>query len=191
MQGFRKPPLPDEILADAFDRALNEGISFSKLAAEYRKDKATFNRELLRYRPYVKWLNDRRQDPSLRYIDLRSMLTKGFNIRHIAELFDMSYDDTVAEIRKLEAADGRTYLSDDSDSEYKHFITVYDVERFREKVNVGELLVYDRTDDGVMLFCKVLKKHRYFATTDVGTVQWNWLCVKNERRLYFDEIIWG
>ena len=188
-QGIPKPPIPDSVLAETFERALNEGVSFSRLAADYKRDKAALVRQLMRYKPYADWLYKRRRDPITRYIDLRAMLIKGFSIRHIAEIFDMTYDEMVKDIRKLEAADNRIYLQDSKDTEYKRFITIYDVERFRSMVQVGELLVYDKTEDGILIYCRILKKHRYFATTDVGAVQWNWLCVKNERRLYSDEII--
>lgn len=190
-QGIKKPPLPESTLAEAFERALEDGVSYSRLAADYRRDRATFTRALLAYKPYAEWLYQRRKNPTLRYEDLRSMLIKGFTIRHIAELFDFTYDEMVADVRKLEAADGRKYLSDNRhDTGYKHYITVYDVEVFKRKVQVGELLVCSETEDGIIVYCKVLKKHNHFATTDMGAIQWNWLCVKNERRLYNDEIIY-
>lgn len=180
----------DLVLKDIFQQAL-DGASYASIASKQRTTKDNLIEQLSEYRPYKKWLADRRRSPSLRYDDLRVMLTRGFTTRHIAELFQLSYDELKMEIHRLENADKRKYITDPAAEESKRVITVYDVEIFKEIVQIGELLKCDKTEDGIVIWCKVLKKHKWFATTDCGCQEWNWLCVQNPERYFDNEIIYG
>ena len=62
-------------------------------------------------------------------------------------------------------------------------VYVWDVARFKRSVRIGEYLFYDETTDGIRIDCKVLKKYPWFAVTDVGCIDWNWLCVMNKERI--------
>lgn len=182
--------ITDMMCAEIVSRAF-AGVTFAKIASEIRTNKEALINRLDLYEPYASWVLACRTNPAQRMDEIRELMSKGIHTRHIAELLQMTYDGLLQEIHKLELADGKVYLTSSEASEVKKHITVYDVERFKRMVQVGESLVYDMTEDGVLRYCTIQKKCKHFAMTDVGCVQWNWLTVKNERRLISDEIVYG
>ncbi len=172
-------------------RELIDGKSYAQAAYEYKTAKYSLMSVMGEYRPYRTWINTRKQNRLLMEDEFRQYLLSGKPVAFLSELYDMTYDETRKFVHSLELRDGESYLGIADSSAGKRFITVADVARFKVDVQVGEMLVCDETEDGVQLYGRVLKKHLWYADTEFGAIDWNWLCVKNIRRLDGDEIIHG
>ena len=167
------------------------GYSFAQTAYRYKTVKHTIENLMKSYRPFRTWINERKQHRTLLEDEVRSYLLSGKPLSFCAELYDMDYSDMRQFVRDMEYMDGRRYLGEADSIEARKLITVQDVARFKVSVNVGELLCCDETEDGIMIYCKILKKHMWYADTDMGCIDWNWLAVRNERRVFGNEAIYG
>lgn len=167
------------------------GTSYAQAAYTYKTAKRTLQDIMREYRPYRAWTEVRRKNRLLLEDEVRQYLMSGKPVVFCAELYDMSYEDMRQFVHGMELRDGKQYLGIADSRNVKKYITVQDVAEFKKIVQVGETLICDETEDGIVVCCTILKKHLWYADTDMGTIDWNWLCVKNERRLFSDEIIYG
>ena len=181
--------LMDE-LPQMFDELIS-GSSYAKVANVHKTTKQRLMQLMENYRPYKLWLLARNNNRALLRDEVKDYLAEGATIRFLSELYCMEYSEMRKFVHEIEVEESKQYVSDVEQPFLEKHITVADVEKFKVMVNVGELLIYDQTDDGVLLYCKILKKHLWLATTDKGCIDWNWLCVKNPNRYYNNEIIWG
>ena len=179
-----------QLLPEIFER-LQSGVAFSRLAYEYKTGKVTLMNLIYEYKPYRTWVNYRKKNPKSMERDLKKRLEDGATVAYLAELYNMDYGEMRNKVRDIEIGTNKLYLDTSDREAMKSVFTVHDVNEFKIKVQVGELLVCDQTEDGIVLYCKILKKHLWYADTDMGCIDWNWLCVKNERRLRDDEILYG
>lgn len=172
-------------------REMIDGESYSKLAYKYKTSKPLLMSVMREYRAYKHWLLARKQDSMLMDQEIRQYLDNGMTVANLAELYWVSYDTMRTRVNEIEKTTKNEYLGPVDRAETKRYVTVDDVKEFKIRVQVGELLICDETEDGVLIYCKILKKHLWYADTDMGSVDWNWLCVKNMRRLFDNEIIYG
>ena len=181
--------LMDE-MPQMFDELIS-GVSYAKIANYHKTTKQRLMQLMANYKPYKLWLLARVNDRSLLREEVKDYLAEGQTIRFLSELYCMEYSEMRKFVHEIEVEESKQYVSDVEQPFLEKHITVADVERFKVMVNVGELLIYGQSEDGVLLYCKILKKHLWFATTDQGCIDWNWLCINNTKRYYDNEIIWG
>ena len=178
------------ILPDVFEGLLS-GMSFAKLACEYKTSKVMLMSVIYDYKPYKEWVRYRKRNPKSMEKDLKKRLDAGATVSYLAELYNMDYGEMRCKVRDIEIGTNQSYLDSSDREAMQSVFTIADVNEFKIKVQVGELLIYDQTEDGIVMYCKILKKHLWYADTDMGSIDWNWLCVNNERRLRNDEILYG
>lgn len=189
----RDPNTPARLLSERsiILREMLSGESYAHLAYRHRTSKKYLMDMMRRYKPYKSWLLARQTDSLLMDAEIRQYLDDGLTVAFLSELYDVGYDEMRDRVHRIEMRVDTDYLSQSDKAMTKKYVTVDDVKDFKIKVNVGEMLICDETEDGVLIYCTILKKHLWYADTDMGSIDWNWLAVKNERRLFDDEIIYG
>lgn len=166
------------------------GTSYAQAAYKYKTQKRTLHDIMRNYKPYTSWIEVRKKNKFMLEDEVRQYLLSGKALVFCAELYDIPYDDMRQFVHGMEQRDGKQYLGMADSEKVKRHITVYDVAEFKKQVQVGDMLICDQTEDGLLIYCRIQKKHLWYADTDMGTIDWNWLCVKNMRRID-DETLYG
>ena len=175
---------------EAIFSELLSGADYPKVAQFHNTSVAMIKYWMSHFDTMRKWRGELRADPKRMKEEILRELGLGCDLLFMTELLGLNYHDLLARIHTIEREDHRYYITEAALKNTQRHITVHDVARFKEMVNVGEILVCDETEDGILIYCKILKKHTWYADTDFGGIDWNWLCVKNKRRLD-GEIIYG
>ena len=165
-----------EKASEMYSDVVDGGDSFGKVAYKYGTTKAKVKDILYDYKPYTDWLKKMRSNENHLKSQILMYMGKGKSVEFLSEHYQMekeAIERYVSEINRRSSSQ-ITY-----DVPGQRAVSITDVRRFARFTEVGDLLTCGITKDGLLIKCKVLKKYPHFAMTDLGTFDWNWLCVKN------------
>lgn len=161
-----------------FEEVTN-GETFGVVAYRHKMGTNSLSALLNEYEPYIEWVNERRNDPELLEREARGLIEAGKTVKFIEEHFRLSPIEADRLVKKIQKVHGGTAFRVPGERD----IFVDDVERFRDSVSIGDVLVCGVSPEGLLRLCRIRKKYKHFADTDDGTYQWNWLTVRNKEKI--------
>ena len=182
----RKYNYPQSLLQQRPDimERLIDGEPYASIAYSMKIAKDKIVSMMRMYKPMQSWISVRRKNTLLLEDEMLQYLAVGKGVDFLSELYDMPSDEIKTFLERLGRRDGKEYVRKPGN---RRLITVHDVARFKVSIKVGESLVCDETEEGTVRYCTITGKHLWYADTDMGTYEWNWLAVKNENRVFEDE----
>ena len=159
--------------------AIENGESINVIAKTYETKKAVIRDLLSHYHAYQMWARNLFADKYSRDSLIRRLKKDGYSTEDLAELLDEDPVWMQTFMMDFKRRDNKRYFQALEESNMSK-VNIYDVERFRDAVNVGQQLCFGVTEDGLKLYCIVEVKYPYWTKTDCGNFEWNWLAVMNK-----------
>ncbi len=166
------------VRGELFDM-VRDGSSLWSIANRFDSTEVNVRVALNSYRPYVHWLRDNYHNRHERDAVVRMMRKARYSVEDMAIILQCDQAEMQRTVNEVRKRDNRAYFQAIEESNLSK-VSIYDVENFRDAVNEGQMLCYGETEDGVLLYCMVERKYKYWCMTDQGSFEWNWLAVKNK-----------